>query len=90
MSISMIYTPLWKILNVGQNTPSVVWLVSDSFSYPISFNGKVRFKVDLPASMAVKEIEEHVMGMQEMNKYLEGKAPKKLIVVPGRIVNVVI
>jgi leucyl-tRNA synthetase len=66
------------------------YLVSDSFSYPISFNGKVRFKVDLPASMQVKEIEEHVMGMQEMNKYLEGKAPKKLIVVPGRIVNVVI
>jgi leucyl-tRNA synthetase len=66
------------------------YLVSDSFSYPISFNGKVRFKVDLPASMAVKEIEEHVMGMQEMNKYLEGKAPKKLIVVPGRIVNVVV
>ena len=65
------------------------YLVSDSFSYPISFNGKVRFKVDLPASMQVKEIEEHVMGMQEMNKYLEGKAPKKLIVVPGRIVNVV-
>ena len=66
------------------------YLVSDSFSYPISFNGKVRFKVDLPASMQMKEIEEHVMGMQEMNKYLEGKAPKKLIVVPGRIVNVVI
>jgi leucyl-tRNA synthetase len=66
------------------------YLVSDSFSYPISFNGKVRFKVDLPASMAVKEIEEHVMSMQEMNRYLEGKAPKKLIVVPGRIVNVVI
>lgn len=65
------------------------YLVSDSFSYPISFNGKVRFKVDLPASMQVKEIEEHVMGMQEMAKYLEGKAPKKLIVVPGRIVNVV-
>ncbi len=66
------------------------YLVSDSFSYPISFNGKVRFKVDLPTSMAVKEIEEHVLGMQEMNKYMEGKAPKKLIVVPGRIVNVVL
>ena len=66
------------------------YLVSDSFSYPISFNGKVRFKVDLPASMEVKAIEEHILGMHEMNKYLEGKAPKKLIVVPGRIVNVVI
>ena len=65
------------------------YLVSDSFSYPISFNGKVRFKVDLPASMEVKAIEEHILGMHEMNKYLEGKAPKKLIVVPGRIVNVV-
>ena len=69
---------------------NAAYLVSDSFSYPISFNGKVRFKVDLPASMEVKAIEEHVMGMQEMNKYLEGKAPKKLIVVPGRIVNVVL
>ena len=39
------------------------YLVSDSFSYPISFNGKVRFKVDLPTSMAVKEIEEHVLGI---------------------------
>jgi leucyl-tRNA synthetase len=66
------------------------YLVSDSFSYPISFNGKVRFKVDLPASMEVKAIEEHILGMHEMNKYLEGKAPKKLIVVPGRIVNVVL
>lgn len=69
---------------------NAAYLVSDSFSYPISFNGKVRFKVDLPASMAVKEIEEHILGMHEMNKYLEGKAPKKLIVVPGRIVNVVL
>ena len=68
---------------------NAAYLVSDSFSYPISFNGKVRFKVDLPASMEVKAIEEHILGMHEMNKYLEGKAPKKLIVVPGRIVNVV-
>jgi leucyl-tRNA synthetase len=40
--------------------------------------------------MEVKAIEEHILGMHEMNKYLEGKAPKKLIVVPGRIVNVVL
>jgi leucyl-tRNA synthetase len=66
------------------------YLVSDSFSYPISFNGKVRIKVDLPSSMNAKEIEDHVMGMAELNKYLEGKQPKKLIVVPGRIVNIVV
>ena len=66
------------------------YLVSDSFSYPISFNGKVRIKVDLPSSMNAKEIEDHVMGMSELNKYLEGKQPKKLIVVPGRIVNIVV
>jgi leucyl-tRNA synthetase len=66
------------------------YLISDSFEYPISFNGKVRFKVELPTSMPAKEIEEHVLKLQEMDKYLDGKSPKKMIVVPGRIVNIVL
>jgi leucyl-tRNA synthetase len=66
------------------------YLVSDAFSYPISFNGKVRFNLEFPRTMSPKEIEDLVLAHENTAKYLEGKAPKKMIVVPGRIVNVVI
>jgi leucyl-tRNA synthetase len=65
------------------------YLVSDSFSYPISFNGKVRFNLEFPVGMDSKEIEAQVLAHDNTAKYLEGKTPKKMIVVPGRIVNVV-
>ena len=65
------------------------YLVSDAFSYPISFNGKVRFNIEFPTTMAPKEIEELVLQNENTVKWLEGKAAKKVIVVPGRIVNVV-
>lgn len=66
------------------------YLVSDAFSYPISFNGKVRFNLEFPRTMSPKEIEELVLAHENTAKYLEGKAVKKMIVVPGRIVNVVV
>lgn len=64
-------------------------LVEANFEYPVSFNGKMRFKVDLPLSLTPQEVEKEVMSRAEAIKYLEGKDPKKVIVVPGRIVNVV-
>ncbi|MCE3296742.1 MAG: leucine--tRNA ligase [Crocinitomicaceae bacterium] len=66
------------------------YLVSDAFSYPVSFNGKVRFNLEFPTSMSPKEIEELVLADENTAKWLEGKSPKKVIVVPGRIVNVVV
>lgn len=66
------------------------FLVSDAFSYPISFNGKVRFNLEFPTGMDSKEIETQVLAHESTQKWLEGKAPKKMIVVPGRIVNVVV
>jgi len=66
------------------------YLVADAFSYPISFNGKVRFSLELPADMSAKEIEAHVLSLENTQKWLEGNTPKKLIVVLGRIVNIVI
>jgi len=66
------------------------YLVESAFSYPISFNGKVRFSVELPADMSKEDVEVHVLALEQTHKYLEGKAPKKMIVVPGRIVNVVV
>ena len=65
-------------------------LVEANFSYPVSFNGKVRFKVELPLAMNAQEVEKEVMSKEEAKKYLDGKDPKKVIVVPGRIVNVVL
>ena len=65
-------------------------LVESSFDYPVSFNGKLRFKVNLDLSLTVPQIQEAVLAMEEAQKYLEGKAPKKVIIVPGRIVNIVV
>jgi leucyl-tRNA synthetase len=64
-------------------------LVEDNFSYPISFNGKMRFNIELPLTLSVSEIEKIVMEAEQTHKYLEGKTPKKVIVVPKKIVNIV-
>lgn len=66
------------------------YLVESSFKYPISFNGKVRFILELPASMAKDEVEKNTLENEQTQKYMEGKAPKKVIVVPGKIVNIVV
>ncbi|PBQ31423.1 leucine--tRNA ligase [Sphingobacteriaceae bacterium] len=65
-------------------------LVEDSFTYPISFNGKMRFNIELPATLTVPEIEKEVMSHEDVQKYLEGKTPKKVIIVPKKIVNFVV
>ncbi|MDX1651367.1 MAG: class I tRNA ligase family protein [Brumimicrobium sp.] len=66
------------------------YLVEDTFSYPVSFNGKMRFKAELPTNLTKEEVEKEVLAMEQAQKYLEGKHPKKVIVVPGRIVNIVV
>ncbi|TAF72315.1 MAG: leucine--tRNA ligase [Bacteroidetes bacterium] len=66
------------------------YLVESSFEYPISINGKVRHKMNFPANMDLKEVENQALASAEIIKWLEGKAPKKVIVVPNKIVNVVL
>jgi leucyl-tRNA synthetase len=66
------------------------YLVENTFAYPVSFNGKMRFKAELPTSMSKEDVEKEVLAMEQAQKYLEGKDPKKVIVVPGRIVNIVV
>lgn len=66
------------------------YLVESSIEYPVSFNGKMRFKLPLAATLSAKEVEEAVLSSSEAAKYLEGNAPKKVIVVPGKIVNIVL
>lgn len=64
--------------------------VDESFAYPISFNGKMRFKLELSLSLSPAKIEKEVLAFEQTKKYLEGKQPKKVIVVPKKIVNIVV
>ena len=66
------------------------FLKESAFNYPISFNGKVRFTLELPADLSKEEVEKAALANEQTAKYLEGKAPKKIIVVPGKIVNIVL
>jgi leucyl-tRNA synthetase len=65
------------------------FLIEDVKKYPISFNGKMRFTLELPLSLSKDEIESVIMSHEKTIYYLEGKAPKKVIIVPGKIVNIV-
>jgi leucyl-tRNA synthetase len=65
------------------------YLVENTFNYPVSFNGKVRYNIELPLGIPNEEVEKAALGHELAAKWLEGKTPKKVIVVPGRIVNVV-
>ncbi len=66
------------------------YLVEDEFAYPISINGKTKHKLSLSAQLSAKEVEELIVQDEKIQQFLDGKAPKKIIVVPGRIVNIVI
>lgn len=65
------------------------YLKEDSVKYPISFNGKVRFSLVLPADLSKDEVERAALSDEQTMKFLGGKAVKKAIVVPGKIVNIV-
>ncbi|NNK83374.1 MAG: leucine--tRNA ligase [Flavobacteriaceae bacterium] len=64
-------------------------LVESSKEYPISFNGKMRFKLELPLNMSKEDIEKAVLEHEKTKAQLQGREPKKVIIVPGKIVNVV-
>jgi leucyl-tRNA synthetase len=78
------------ILNATFPTYDAQYLVENSFEYPISINGKVRIKMNFALDMPKDDIEKIVMASEAVQKYTEGKPPKKVIIVPGKIVNVVL
>ena len=61
----------------------------NTFEYPVSFNGKTRFKLELPKAVDPKDAEAAVMASPNTGKYLDGKPVRKIIVVPSKIINVV-
>jgi leucyl-tRNA synthetase len=66
------------------------YLVESNFEYPVMINGKLRAKLDLPLTLTVAEIEKAALADTQVQKWLEGKSPKKIIIVPGKIVNLVV
>jgi leucyl-tRNA synthetase len=66
------------------------YTVENMFEYPVSFNGKLRFKKELALDLSPADIEKAVLADAQAAKYLDGKPPKKVVVVPGKIVNVVV
>jgi leucyl-tRNA synthetase len=89
---------LWKLLGNEAGTLSYAaypkfnpeYLVEDAFSYPISINGKTKTNLNIPLSLEPKEVEALVLADENVQKYLNGQTPKKVIVVKGRIVNMVV
>jgi leucyl-tRNA synthetase len=66
------------------------YLIEDDFAYPISINGKTKMNLSIPLSLDPKEVEAFVLANANVQRYLDGKTPKKVIVVKGRIVNMVV
>ena len=64
-------------------------LVESSKNYPVSFNGKMRFTMELPLDMTKDDIEKAVLAHQKTQAQLAGRVPKKIIIVPGKIINIV-
>jgi leucyl-tRNA synthetase len=65
------------------------YLVESTKEYPVSFNGKMRFTLELPLDMSKEEIEKTVLAHEKTQQQLNGREPKKVIIVPGKIVNIV-
>jgi leucyl-tRNA synthetase len=88
---------LWKLLG---HTSSITFAsfpayeekhtVESAFNYPVSVNGKTKFFIELDLSLSKETIEKEVLAQEQTQKILDGKAPKKVIVVPNKIVNIVI
>lgn len=88
---------LWKQMDHAESISTAPWpqweaqyLEEDSFTYPISFNGKTRLQLEFPVALGKEEVEAAVLANPEVQAKLEGKTPKKVIVVPKRIVNIVV
>ena len=79
---SLSYTP-WPAVNEE-------YLRENSYEYPVSFNGKMRFKLNLSLDMSNEEIEKLVVENELSEKWLQGKAPKKVIIVKCKIIHVVV
>ena len=87
---------LWSQLGHTRSISTVAFpkfeekhLIESTKNYPVSFNGKTRFMLELPLDMSKEDIEKTVMEHEKTQAQLQGRTPKKVIIVPGRIINIV-
>jgi leucyl-tRNA synthetase len=87
---------LWSLLGNKGSISTVSFpvfepkhLIESSKEYPVSFNGKMRFTIELPLDLTKDQIEEIIMKDERTIKQLEGRIPNKVIIVPGKIINLV-
>ena len=88
---------LWEVLGHTTSVCDAQWpvfneeyLKEDTIKYTVSFNGKARFTLDFPADADNATIESTVMNHEMSQKYIDGRTPKKVIIVPKKIVNIVL
>jgi leucyl-tRNA synthetase len=79
-----------SIMNASFPIYNEAYLQESTFSYPVSFNGKTRFNIELPVTLTKEEVEKEVLASDDAKKWIQGSPIKKVIVVPKKIVNVVI
>ena len=79
-----------SIADAGFPEYVAAYTAEDSVTYPVQFNGKMRFTVDLPKSASPAEVEASVRAMEQTARWVEGKSIAKVVVVPGRIINIVV
>lgn len=88
---------LWQLMGNSGSVCDAKWpvanesyLIENAFEYPVSFNGKTRFKLTLPLNLSTADIEKAAMEHEESQKWIEGKGVKKVIIVQGKIINIVV
>ncbi len=88
---------LWRLLGNNESVTfakfpefNEEYLIESTFEYPVSFNGKLRFKMEFPVETPKEEIEKQVLLAEAAQKWIEGKKIRKIIVVPKKIINIVV
>jgi len=88
---------LWHLLGNKESVSKAVfpefnpdYIAENTFTYAVSFNGKMRFTLNLPADMPHADIEKSALSHKDAEKWLGGKTPRKIIIVPGKIINIVV
>ncbi len=79
-----------SVMDAPYPVADATYLQEEAVTYPVSFNGKTRFTIELPTDLSKEEIEKEVLASEQTAHYLKGQEPKKVIVVPNKIVNVVV
>jgi leucyl-tRNA synthetase len=88
---------LWHLLGHSTTVCDAAWpaldeehLKSDTYVFPIQINGKLRATIELPTDIQAADAEAAALELEQVQKWMEGKPPKKVVFVPGRMINVVV